>query len=72
MTHWKPNTEILLNHVPETFNIDDFCTLIKKGVFKTVWINFISKHYRENFKSAVEEMKKTWSSEIALPHFTIL
>ena len=61
MNHWHPNTKLILNDIPENFNVDDFCELIKKEVFKTISIGFTwntSTAYQNNFKAAIENLEK--------------
>ena len=61
MTHWKPNTKLSLHGVPESFDVADFCQLIRKRFFKEIYINFApnsSIAYQTNFKAALQEMKK--------------
>ena len=70
MTHWKPDTQLTLSDIPETFNVADFCQQVKKGVLRLLWFDFAtnsSATYQENFKAAIEKTRKEWNSEIAFP-----
>ena len=61
MSHWTPNTGLSLYGLLDTFNIADFCALIKKGVFEKVELcasRHASMEYKNAFKIAIEEMKK--------------
>ena len=61
MTHWKPNTELSLEGINQLFDIDDFCTLIQKGCFKSAEITLFhdaSLLYRAYFEMAIENLKK--------------
>ena len=53
MTHWKPDTVLSLHDIPETFNIDDFCTLVKKEFFKKIFVALSWNTSRE-YKTAIE------------------
>ena len=69
-THWKPNSELFFDGIPETFVVEDFCDLIKKRCFQCIHIVFsnnVSMTYKQNFKTAVEEMRKNWNHDLRWP-----
>ena len=74
MTLWQRNTTLNFIGIPEEFKIIDFCNFIRKGVCKFVSIGFaqsVTEEYKNDFKAAVEEMKKNWSSEMPFPDLTM-
>ena len=69
-----PNTEMRLELLNETFNIADFCELIKKGYFRSIYIGIsknVSVLYENNFNNAIQELKQTWTSPTSFPQITI-
>ena len=71
MTLWKPNMNICLYGIPETFNIYDFFAFVKTGVCEFIKVKFardVLNDYKNNFKTAVEEMKKKWTAETKIPN----
>ena len=72
--HWYPKTHLTLHDVPELFNVNDFCELVKKGIFKEIFITFdqdASEIYINNFKAVVKEMEDSWIKETKLPRIHV-
>ena len=70
MTHWKLETLLKLNGITENFNVDDFCELVKKGVFSKICFHIaenVPHTYVDNFKATFENMKNSWTSNTQFP-----